>query len=139
MAKKILKINYDDGMDFFLFGIVTGFKDYRICYELNKALDINLERISEHTLLVGKNNSQLKYEQFRFINEYDQSFTLIANRNEKQLLLPELNMIDFLLIIDPAEGIDTDEYLKIIKAIDLVSAAFLFDPKSLKSRQNLLN
>ena len=139
MAKKILKINYDDGMDFLLFGISTGFKDYRICFELNRALDINLERIDEHILLVGKNNSQLKYERFRYINEYDQCYTLIANRNEKHLLLPELNMIDFLLMIDPAEGINKEEFLKNIKAIELVSAAFLFNPIEIKSRQNLLS
>ncbi|MEO8147922.1 MAG: IPExxxVDY family protein [Bacteroidia bacterium] len=139
MAKKVLKINYDDEMDFLLFGISSGFKDYRLCFELNRALDINLERIGEHTLLIGKNNSQLKYERFRFINEYEQCFTLIANRNEKHLLLPELNMIDFLLMIDPAEGINKEEFMQNIKNIELVNAVFLFNPKEIKSRQNLLS
>lgn len=139
MAKKVLKINYDDEMDFLLIGIASGFKDYRLCFELNRALDINLERINEHTLLIGKNNSQVKYERFRFVNEYDQCFTLIANRNEKQILIPELNMIDFILMIEPSEGINKDELVQNTKRIELVSAVFLFNPMEIKSRQNLLN
>ena len=139
MAKKVLKINYDDEMDFILIGISSGFKDYRLCFELNRVLDINLERINEHTLLIGKNNSQVKYERFRFVNEYDQCFTLIANRNEKQILIPELNMIDFILMIEPSEGINKDEMVQNIKRIQLVSAVFLFNPMEIKSRQNLLN
>lgn len=139
MSKKTLKINYDDQLDFLLFGIACGFKDYRLCFELNRALDLNMGRTVEHILVVGKNNSQIKFERFEFINEYDQQFILISNRNENQQLIPELNMIDFLLLIDPAEGIDKVQFLKSIKAITMVNAAFAFDPKKLKSRQNLLN
>lgn len=139
MAKRVLKINYDDNMDFILIGIASGFKDYRLCFELNRALELNMERTEEHTLHVGKNNSQLKFDRFEFINEYEQQFILLSNRNETQMLIPELKMIDFLLMINPSEGIDKEQFLKIIKEITLVNAVFLFDVKELKSRQNLLN
>lgn len=139
MAKNVLKIDYDDELDFLLFGIVSGFKDYRICYELNLALDINLARTQEHKLIVGKNNSELKYVRFEYKDEYEQQYILLCNRNEKQLLIPELNMIDFFLMIDPAEGIESDVVLKNIKNIQLVSTAFTLKPTALKSKHNLLN
>ena len=138
MAKNVLKINYDDELDFLLFGISSGFKDYRICYEINLALDINLARTEEHKLIVGKNNSELKYVRFEFKDEYEQQYILLCNRNEKQLLIPELNMIDFFLMINPAEGIEKDAVLKSIKNIELVSTAFSFIPTALKSKHNLL-
>lgn len=132
-------MNYDkEMMDFLLFGIVSAFKDYRLCYELNKVLDLNLERTTEHTIEIGRNNLQVKFERFQYENEYNQCFTFISNRHEQRLLLPEIARIDFLLMIHPAESIRPDDYIKMIKEIALVNAAFVLSPMELKSRQNLL-
>ena len=138
MARKILKIDYDEEMNFALIGIVSGYKDYRICHELNRVLDINLERTDEHKLIVGKNNSELIYVKFSYSDDYGQQFILLCNRNEKGLLIPELSMIDFFLIIQPDEGLEKDDILKNIKAIELVSTALLLKPIELKSKHNLL-
>lgn len=138
MGKSILKIDYNDELDFVLIGIVSGYKDYRICYELNTALDINLERSDDHKLIVGKNNSQLNYVRFAYRDEFEQQFILLCNRNEKGLLIPELSMIDFFLMIDPDEGIEKNVMLKNIKAIKLINTAVLIKPIELKSKHNLL-
>jgi hypothetical protein len=138
MPRKILKINYDEELNFNLLGIVSGLKDYRLVFEINKTIYIDLQRTPDHVLLVGKNNSQLRYVRFQYYDDVGLTYTLIGNKNQSQLLLPELSMIDYLLLIEPSDNEICKQTLAAIKNINHLQAVFTFNVMELKSRHNLI-
>ena len=139
MPRKILKINYDDELNFSLMGMATGLKDYRLAFEMNKALEIDLQRAADHILIVGKNNSQIRYNRFQYFDSIGLTYTLITNKNQSSLMLPELQMIDYLLLLEPPDENTAKEIIISLKKIKTIQAVFKFEIKDLKSRQNLLS
>ncbi|HQU99867.1 MAG: IPExxxVDY family protein [Bacteroidia bacterium] len=139
MPRKILKINYDDELNFSLMGMATGLKDYRLAFEMNKALEIDLQRAADHILIVGKNNSQIRYNRFQYFDSIGLTYTLISNKNQSSLMLPELQMIDYLLLLEPPDENTAKEIIISLKKIKTIQAVFKFEIKDLKSRQNLLS
>ncbi|MFH1321040.1 MAG: IPExxxVDY family protein [Bacteroidota bacterium] len=94
MRKRVLNIDID--YDFALIGICCQAEDYRLCWEINKILEIELERRDDITIYPANKSRTRKAEEeknayssyFYKDEEIKTSFTLISNKpihNSRQM------------------------------------------------------
>lgn len=140
MTRFRLDIEYE--YDFLLVGISCHEKPYRLCWAVNKALELNMERIDSLALSLKKNENPSGFPLFRQDNfENDTSLILVANRADQSagLLIPEQHQADYFFIAHgPYTDTDYERMLAEIKKIPFVLMSYRLDPENLKSKQNLL-
>src|SRR5690606_25114099 len=97
MTKYKLDVDYDYSFD--LIGICCHQKDYRLCWSINGALKIHLEKSTENLSVQNKAKQlQFPYYTYRDIdNRID--YQLIKNKVDKDVLLQEKHEIDYFLLI----------------------------------------
>lgn len=136
MSKMVLTLEED--YDFSLIGISCHAKDYRLCWEINKTLNIDLIRTADFE--INKKNEKSAYSFYEFIDEAEYlEYYLISNRGKTGFLIPEQKSVDFLLMIKG--NISNDLTMSIIAKINplsLILTSFEINPNNLKSKQNLL-
>ena len=163
MAKHTLEIEYD--YDFVLIGISSHEKDYRLCWTLNNKLNIDLVK-KESLEIKGKKQTTPSYFSFFMFDNPDafMEYSVIANfseskslaltettlfategksktssQSENEFLIPEHKQMNYLFVIrGELENEEVNEIIQEIKNIDIVLTAIRIDPKSLKSKQNLI-
>lgn len=136
MSKILLTL--DEDYDFTLIGISCHSKDYRLCWEINKALNIDLVRTED--LEIRKKGEVNSHSFYEFIDDDNYlEYYLISNRGSSGFLIPEQKSVDFFLM---AKGNISDSHTKDtiskINALSLVLTSFSINPDMLKSKQNLL-
>lgn len=131
-------LNIEEEYDFSLIGISCHAKDFRLCFELNKLLEIDLTRAKD--LEIISRNTTGNYALFEYIDEDNfLDYYLISNRGEKGFLIPEHKTIDFLLQLKGATNEELEEELiSKICSLSIVLTAYQIDVDSLKSKQNLI-
>ena len=135
MAKFTLE--FEDVFDFKLIGIFSHVKDYRLCWEINKALSFDFQK-SENLTITFKGNNQ-RYSFFEYTNEEDMlDYYLIANRSEYGTLIPEEKCDYFLLIKGIIKDRAFELLIKRIKELNLVLATAEIEVEQLKSKENLI-
>lgn len=133
-----LLLNIKEEYDFHLIGISCHAKDYRLCWEINNLLTIDLERTEDLDLNIK--NSIGNYSFYEFIDEENYiEYYLIANRSSKGLLIPEQKNTDFLLMIkgDPYDSV-LEHISEKISSLEIVLTLYNINVDTLKSKQNLL-
>jgi len=137
LNKKILRVNYD--FDFSLLGIITPMRAYRLCWFLNKQLEMNLER-EEDLLLKNEQDEEMFFPKYYFyIEESETDFYLLGNKGTDGFLIPEQKEIDFFMLVYNLPDRDGGAALaKKIKTLQEVQSAFTMDPRKLRSKENLL-
>ncbi|MBP6335180.1 MAG: IPExxxVDY family protein [Bacteroidia bacterium] len=139
MAKNVLKLNEEDKFDFFLFGISCQHKDYRLCREINLALEVEMTRRDDFDIYNNKRMEEQGFAFFRYDTEDEDQFCLVSNRGPKGLLIPEQKQIDYFLMIKPGRmRIDENEIQNSLKSISIVLAVYMLDVLKLKSKGNLV-
>jgi hypothetical protein len=133
MSKTRLKVEYD--FDFCLIGIVCSEKDFRLCWMLNNQLGLKLAKMEDHTSGSGK-HALFSFPDEALMREH----YLVGNKTDTgKLLLEEHQHTDYFIII---KGEITDEEKKYfaeqIKKLSSVSASYMIDADTLKSKQNLI-
>ena len=160
MGKHTLKIEYD--YDFVLIGISSHAKDYRLCWALNNALEVELTKIESLEINTKKDTpsffSLFKYENTDEFIEYfvlanwsenkqqdAKENTLFGKKGkeshstENGILIPEHKQMNYFFVIrgETPDGA-VEAIFKKIKEIDLVLTAVLIDVSELKSKKNLV-
>ena len=131
-------LQLEEDYDFILIGIACHAKNYRLCWVLNNAFNLKLEK-EEQDLELVKGEETLRYPVYQFTNEDTHtSYTLISNRSKNNYFIPEQKQADFLLMIRNNFDEDIPEMIHKLRNIDMVLMAFEIDVERLKSRQNLL-
>lgn len=139
MAKTILKFDTDEEFEFLLVGIVCQHKDYRLCHELNRKLDINLVREKDYEVNISKRMNPALFSFFKFENEEQDLFYVFENKGKHSILIPEQKQIDFFLMIKESfQRQNITELVNAIKQIPVVLGAYSIDPRTLKSRDYFL-
>jgi hypothetical protein len=136
MAKLTLEVEED--YDFELIGICSHAKDYRLSWEMNKALELDLVKGDNYELsFKGEKQS---YSFFNFIDEENWvEYYLINNRTVNGILIPEEKKSDyFLLIRGVLRGGQKESLVKGIAEIKNVLTTYEIEVESLKSKSNLL-
>lgn len=161
MGKHTLKINYD--YDFALIGISSHAKDYRLCWALNKALEVEFTK-TESLEINSKNDTPSFFSLFKYENEEEfVEYFVIANLSENKLsntqehslfskkgkelpastghgiLIPEQKQMNYFFLIRGEFDADkVDDILKKIKSLELVLTALELNVAELKSKKNLI-
>ena len=138
MKKSKLVIDYE--YDFELLGIRSSAKGYKLAWQINLALDINLVRQPDLTIefKVGDETSFTFFVHETRLNQ----LKLFKNKpvdsdNVKYFLVPEFPHFDFIILIQMEEPdrIKFVEQLKHIPSIELVSKIPM---EGLKSKSNFI-
>lgn len=139
MKKVVLRIDENEQYGFVLIGIVCQHRDYRLCREINLALDISLARDNDFEVFTKKRMEAMTFTRFSFTNEEEDEYYMLANKGDGGMLLPEQKQIDYFLLIRPGRNeIDPGNLLPELKKVPMILGAYAFEPKELKSRENLL-
>tara|TARA_B100000809_G_scaffold259526_1_gene304714 strand:- start:527 stop:940 length:414 start_codon:yes stop_codon:yes gene_type:complete len=136
MSKFLLTL--DEDYDFTLVGISCHSKDYRLCGEINKVLNIDLIRTVD--LEICKKDTLNAHSFYEFIDDDNYlEYYLISNRGDNGFLIPEQKKVDFFLMSKGnISDNHTNDVICKINTLSLVLTSFSIDPNMLKSKQNLL-
>ena len=137
MTKYQLEVEYD--YDFILIGISCHVKDYRICWALNHALEIALEKQNDLEIIRKNKKGTSEHAVFFYYDEENHTeFNVVHNVGTAGYLIPEQKQADFYLIIRNDFDLEIVDLVNKVRQIDFVLTAFEVDIESLKSKQNLL-
>jgi hypothetical protein len=163
LGKHTLEIEYD--YDFVLIGISSHEKDYRFCWALNNKLKLELSK-KESLEIKGKKQKTPSYFSFFTFDDADQytQYSILANfseskslavaetnlfgtsekqkpdhQSENEFLIPEHKQMNYFFVIHGEfEDEEVEEIIRQIREIDIVLTAIRIDPKTLRSKQNLI-
>ena len=136
MAKLTLEVEED--YEFKLVGICSHAKDYRLSWEMNKALGFDLEKDDNYEINIKGDNQS--YSFFSFIDDENLAeYYLINNRCSNGILIPEEKKYDyFLLIRGVFRGEQKEELISRIGEIKIVLTTYEIGVDQLKTKSNLL-
>ena len=148
----IHRLSSDDlEKDYKLIAIHSDIEPYKLAFEINKKLKIQLKRSSFD--LSFKNKSSI-FDLYKHISEvFNTKLYLILNKStdkkkiegqllfenfdEQSYLIPELSKAQYLLKIEGG-GFDVDDLLKKLNEIDNVISSYRAEISSIKSKYNLI-
>jgi hypothetical protein len=136
-----LKLEIPVDYDFAVVGIICGFRNYRLCHEINKCLGVEMERTDDIRVPAGHPGSHTIHACFKGYLEEDHGYFLISNKDMKGtgFLIPERKTFDYFLIIDPTcHHKDLNICVSRIRDIDIVTGAFEADPREFRSAEAFL-
>jgi hypothetical protein len=143
LTKFRLDIEYD--YDFFLAGISCHEKAYRLCWGINRALNIDMAQTEPLSIALKKTEAPSDFPVFKQVNKSnDTALYLISNKAEgaeKQpgLLIAEQHQADYFFIVQGAfTEYDLEQMMKSIREIPFVQLIYRINPSVLKSKENLL-
>lgn len=137
MNKKLLKIELD--LNFILIAITTPLKGYKLCFLINKYLELGFERTEFDYSFQYLNQNTRYFSQFFYKNPNENDFFLIANKGNQGYLIPELKEIDyFMLLKNFFDDEDLQFIIKGLKSIPEIQGATEISPYKLKSKENLI-
>lgn len=123
---------------YILLGINTSLKGYRLAWNLNTALGIDLQRAPSLEAYVAKNEREDFIFFSTFVEDQKIHYRLVENRTGAHLFIPEHPRADYLLLVDTSPELQAEVLIAGIRQINTVSAVFEIDIQRLKSKQNLL-
>lgn len=136
MKKLKLELEYD--YDFFLIGISSHGKDFRLCWEMNQLLGIDFERTMDFEIVQKDNLKVFPFFEYVDVNNGIE-YVLIKNRGNAGLLLPEETNSDYLFVIKGAVTADTIKAVsQQLIDIKIVLTAYPIEVNKLKSKENLI-
>ncbi len=141
MAKKpVYTLEFTPDYTFHVIAIFCAYRDYKLCFEINRKLFLGLQRFADKEILLDKKGSSGQFPYFFFLSEDEEEYYLIENRAHNGFfLVPEMRQTDYFLVIkNPGYAFDLNEHVQRLNSIKLVSRALSSDPKSLKSAENFL-
>ncbi len=147
--------------DFLLFGLNCSEEELRLCWLLNKALELDFIKrpsIETQNNKLGAQNDFALFEYVKKPIEYDYPensedlsqldkaeeldviYQLVSNRNLNGVLIPEQPRVDYFLIIrgEYHDQVAPEAILQSLKQIPKMHMAFAIEPQSLKSKENLI-
>lgn len=140
---KKLRLENDIPYDFSLIGITCTLREYRLAWELNKLLDIQLNKEKDIEIEFLKNQN-LVISNFLFETENSQ-LRLLKNKSPNEVvvqsayLLPELREFDYFIMFRGFEDAFSASTLRNkIASIAGVHYTKEFSLEKLKSRENLI-
>jgi hypothetical protein len=113
------KLFWEEDYDFDLIGICSSYTDYRLCWTINNALSIQLQK-GEDYALKNKKDGEFFFSFYEYIDEETRTaFFLVKNQSYNY-------------------NNDIQQLVSNIKTIESVMTAFVFDVQELKSKANLI-
>jgi hypothetical protein len=142
MAKKnTIKLDMSEEMDFSLTGIACGHKDYKLCFDINLALALNMVRVDDVVLPLTRPGSFTHHSCFCATGIDGEVYYLVSNRdkNGSGFFVPEMRNLNFFFVV-AGEGSKyiRDRILGSLRGIKIVEAAYDMEPSKMKSAEAFL-
>lgn len=141
MSKKTLKLNFQGDFDFIVAGLVCGYKDYRLCFELNLALGLNFVRHDDVLQSAGRPGSNTRHSYFTFQGNDFEMYHIVSNKDKglTGFYIPEMKNIDYFLVVSGAsKSFDVSNMINEIRKIEIVSGVYEINHRELKSVEAFL-
>ena len=139
MKRTKLIIEYE--YDFHLVGLTTFLKGYRLAWEINQALGINLVKQADLTVGFKKTDEKsFSYYAFEGVHNRLKLFKNKASENEpgKYFLIPEFPHFDFIILAAMEEQYRHQQLVDLIKTIPDVQLVAAIPLEGLKSKSNFI-
>ncbi len=141
MAKKkkyTLTIDYE--IDFDLIGICSHHNDYRLAWNINEKIGLNLAKCDEDYVLTDKKGEAVSnHSMYSFEDEENRlTYYLIKNKHQGEFLIPEKPSIDYFLFLHDNIAIELDELMNDLKSVPSILGVYEFDPVEIGSAENIV-
>jgi hypothetical protein len=140
--QKVLRLDYEQELDFLLIGLLCGLKDFRLCYDLNQNLGLDMVRKNDLVISAGRPGSSTRHACFAIVIGGCESYYLLSNRDIENTgcFIPEMRNVDYFLVISGmARNYDTKTLIEKLRSMKNISGAFLIEPAELKSAETFLS
>ena len=146
-----LKLSTENDYDFILIGISSNMPDYRICWAINNALFLQLEKVDDYELFdkqkkisapdLFEKNHQSTFSHYMEENEETFcSYHLLSNIGTGVALVPEHKKVNYLLLVKgPITKSEKREMLENLNAVSLVTSAYEIEVSEINSKKNLID
>ena len=138
MNRTYLKLSLD--LDFILIAITASLKDYVLCHKINTNLSLNFEKGEDHEVYFNIDEPALSFSKYYFFSEDNENeYYILNNRNSEGFLIPEMNKVDYFMVIH--QFLDKDDLNYILTGLNKIpdiQVAAKVDPTKLRSRENLV-
>lgn len=131
-------LEFDDDYDFSLLGISSHVKDYRLCWEINREMELFLEKAEPIVSQVNQDTIAFSTHEC-FLEDDHLTYHLISNKNSGRVLVPEYPQLDYFLKVSGSQHeLETEELKNRIQNIEVVLTVLQIEIKELKSKINLV-
>ena len=91
---KTISLDLVEDFDFYVLAINSHTKAYRLCWSINKSLNLSFEKQKYHQI-----NDFLWFANYTAVCENGAQYTLISNRSKNGYLIPTQKNINFFLLV----------------------------------------
>ncbi|MFN0274436.1 MAG: IPExxxVDY family protein [Chitinophagales bacterium] len=121
-------------------GIVSPLKDYRLCWFVNKCLEIELLKIRDVIVRQPGKKKDNSFARFKYNHPLTHSvFYILQNKDAGGFFLSEMKQADYLLFIKGNYYLEhSNEIMEKLKSVEEIHAVIPIDITSLKSKHNIL-
>ena len=139
MKKSKLIIEYN--FDFELLGILSSARGYKLAWEINQVLKIQL--VKQPDLVVGfKNNEEKKFSFYAYETQLNR-LKLFKNKpsdqeSGKYFLIPEFPHYDFIILAAMEEQYAHQHLIQLIRSIAAIQLVASIPLEGLKSKSNFI-
>lgn len=126
---KRYELTFEDETDIEVYGISSAYIDYRLAWELNSFMAIQLEKLDKK-LEVEDRKTKLLNSFFLYFFSDEENWTkyyLIRNKQENRYLVTSKQFVDYFLVIEDNNSYKQDELLTLLRKINGIVAAFPID------------
>jgi hypothetical protein len=81
-------------LDFSILAINSHIKAYKLCWSINKSLQLNFEKNKDHSI-----KEELWFARYTCVCDDNIEYTLLANRSKNGYLIPSEKSVNFFLLI----------------------------------------
>ena len=122
----ILECNEDIGLT--VLAINSHIKAYKLCWNINRLMQLNFEKINDHNI-----KRDLWFSRYNYISEEGIEYDLLVNQSKKGYLVPNQKSINYFLVVknDYWEQ-DKSGFMSKLRNIPDVLLAFEIDTGKLK-------
>jgi len=123
------KLLFEDEIEGEVYGVSSGFSDYRLAWEMNAAFSIQFEKKEKPLFLEDKKSKkQVPFFFYQYANEEDfVQFTLIKNKQNNSLIKYDNALMDYFLVIQENYILTPEEIIRQLRSINGVVAVFEFN------------
>lgn len=135
-----LKLDYEPDYEFLLLGIVSYERDYRISWDINQNLRLDLVRTDDHSLKLKSSPKEICFSCFIYDDEESYlNYKLLTNRADEGYLLEELRNIDYFIVITGEYDSNfVGNFRERVMKLDTVQNCFILDPEKIKNSHRVL-
>ena len=126
-------LEYTQEPEFFVLAINTHIKGYKLCWNINRALQLNFEKKKDHNV-----EENLWFSRYSYICEEGVEYNLLANRSKKGYLIPKEKSINYFLVVEKRIENQKQKLLNKLKKVKDILRVFELETKKIKEIERFI-